>query len=260
MIGKTYFHMAAYRASVGAGLSNVDIAAVNDSILTITNNHFLVPQTADLLAVAGFGVNMDRLLLNTPSLRYVGLPSMWPINIVATVPSPFNIYVPGDNPIKIPQVDEIAMQASQTDAGAQVMTAMVLFGFGKKIIPPGPVYRLRGTASITGVAGAWASGSITMDTTLPQGQYALVGLQVVAANCTGARLIFPGASFRPGTIPVNAAGSIPHPIFARGDLGVYGEFENVNLPNLEILLNTGANSSQVVYMDVVRMGNVGSVA
>lgn len=256
MVSQTFFHLAAYRGSVGAGLTNVDIAAVNDGVLTLTNNHFLVPQEAQLLFAAGFGVNMTRLLLNTPSLRYVGLPSIWPINNVVTVPSPFNLFKGGDFPLKLPKADEIAIQASQNDAGAQQMAALVAFGFNPPAAPSGTRYRLRATATITGVVGAWANGSLTMDTTLPAGIYALVGMQVMAANVLGARLIFPGASFRPGVIPVAADQNITQSIFVDGTLGVFGQFENVNLPNLEIFLGSGANAAQEIFLDVVRMGNV----
>lgn len=250
----TYQHLAAYVGSVTNGVSNMDIALVNDGILTKQNNHAILPQDGQLLLAVVLSADANRARLNTPSVRYVGLPSIVPVNASATVPATPSIYDMTDAPLAIPRADEIAIEGTQDNAGAQTMNVGILFGFGRREIPNGPRYRVRGTATIVGVTGAWANGSIVMDTILPRGTYAVVGLDVTGTGLFLARLIFPGTSYRPGVLCRPSPGIQPAKVFTSGTLGVYGEFDSTNVPNLEIL-QVAANTAQVVYMDVVRIGS-----
>lgn len=251
----TYQHLCCYSGSVAASTANVDMPLVNDGVLTRQNNHAILPQQGQLLLGVTMSADADRTLLNTPSVRYVGLPSVVPVNASATVPTNPAIYDMTDAPLMIPPSDEIAIQGTQNNVGAQTMYTGVWFGFGRREVPAGQRYRVRGTATITGSTGAWVNGSITMDTVLPQGNYAMVGLDVVGAGLFLARLIVPGTSYRPGVLCRQSAGLVPSKIFTNGVLGVYCEFNSVNVPNLEIL-QVSANTAQVIYMDVVRLGGV----
>lgn len=244
-----YFHVAAYRGSVGAAGSDVDIAAVQDNQLTIANSHFVLPMRARLAWAFGAGVNMSRLLLNTPKMRYVGLPSLVPINITATVPSPVNVVDLTEENVLLDMIDEIAVQASSTDAGAQTMTCVVAFQFQYKALQSLPIYNIRATGAITAVAGSWTGGAMTLTQTIPRGTYAVCGMDIVGTNLLAGRLVFAGTGWRPGTIARNSVGAVPHPSLAGPLMGVYGEFDSINLPTLEIL-SGGANVSQEVFLQL----------
>lgn len=251
-MNSTFQHLCAYSGSVTNGVSNVDMPLVNDGILTKQNNHAILPQSGNLLLAVLMSADANRGLLNTPSVRYVGLPSLVPPIVSATVTGNPSVVDFTDGPLSIPQADEIAVQGTQDNAGAQTMDCLVLFGFGRREIPSGPKYRVRGTGTITAVVRTWTNGAIVMDTVLPAGIYAIAGLQVVGAGLFGARLIFPGCSYRPGCLAQQSAGLTPSKLFTNGTLGTYGEFDSVNTPNLEIYA-VSANSAQVIYMDVVRL-------
>lgn len=248
----TYFHTAAYRGAVGAGLTDVDIAAVNDGQLTIANSHFVLQDRARLVWAAGFGVNLSRLLLDTPKMRIVGLPSLVPINVVATVPNPVNVVDMHEWQVLLDKVDEIAVKASSTDAGAQTMTAVVGFQFAYKQPAAMPSYRIRLTGAITAVAGSWVNGTMTLQQSIPRGTYQVAGMDVVGTNLLAARLQFAGSGWRPGVIARNAVSSVPHPMFQSSAMGVFGEFDSINLPNLEIL-SGGANTSQEIFLDLIQI-------
>lgn len=249
----TGLHLAAYYASVADGATNANVAAANDGILTITNSRFIVPQKAEIICTWTLETTVLRMRLNTPKYRFVGLPSLIPVNNSLTIPSPLNIANFIDAPLPVDPVDEIGVEASQSSGGAENNLTLMLLRFENRPLIPGPIYRLRGTAAITAAAGVWASGSITLDQSLPAGRYAIVGLDVIGTNIGGARLIVPGSAYRPGVPARNSRAQIPHPLFARPNLGIWGEFESVNLPNLEIMC-TGANTSQEVYLDVIYLG------
>lgn len=251
----TFWHVAAYSASLTNGSTNVANTIVSDQVLTPSGTTaFILPKPGKLYAAYSAGVSLTSVRINTPSLRYVGLPFVGPVNLTLTVPSPPNVTVWGDNGPTLPVVD--AISAEHTLGGGapeQEMTA-IWFKFGGAPVPGGPVYRLRFTATITAVANAWTTGALTPDSTLPQGTYSVVGMDAFGTNLVLARLIFPGSFFRPGCLARNATGGVPEEIFTDGSMGVYGSFKSVNLPNLEILA-TGANTAQTVFLDLVRTGD-----
>jgi len=253
---ESYFHTFAYSQTTGAAITNTAINGVPDSILTLsTATTFLTPSQAKLVVAFSMGATITRARLNIPSLRYVGLPSMTPIAVGATVPTPLNIWNMLDNPIDLPKVEPISVEGSDTaiDTITSVLWAMMNY----TPIPPGKKYRVRGTGAIAGVVNTWQNGGITLDQVLPQGQYAVTGLDVVAANVIAARLIFAGTGYRPGCPARQTVGAVMHPAFTDGRLGCYGKFENANVPNLEILLGAGgANAAQEVFLDLIRLGDV----
>lgn len=248
----TYWHLCCYSGSVPNTGANNDVAFVTDSVLTKSNNHAILPQDGQLIAAAVIGESLNRVRLNTPAARYVSLPSVVPPIVGTTVPSNPNIANFDDGPLTIPKADEVAFEFTQAGAGAEVQKAGVIFSFGKRPVPSGQKYRIRGTAAITGSTSAWVNGAITLDSTLPRGMYAVVGLQVVATNIFLGRLVFPGASYRPGCLGQESAGLMPAPIFTDGTLGVFGEFDSVNTPALDIIC-LGACNAQTVYMDIIKI-------
>ncbi len=187
-------------------------------------------------------------------MREIGLPYIAPINQTVAAPSPPNLADYGDFGPKPRDADELSVEATHSDAAAQIQYALLWLTFGRKNVPVGRRYRLRNTAAITGVIGSWASGSMVPDQTLPSGIYSIVGMDAFGTNLLGARLIFPGGGFRPGILARNAVGSVPHRLFTSDDLGVFGEFDSVALPTLEIFFEA-ANTVQEVYLDVVRIGD-----
>lgn len=246
------FHVAAYRGAVGAGLANVDIPAVQDGQLTISNSHFVLPKNAQLMWAFGVGTGLSRLRLNTPKMRYVGLPSLTPINTGTTVPSPMNLADMTEAMVLLDTIDEIAIEASSTDAGSQTMTAIVAFSFGVRPAPAMPVFRVRGTTAITQAAGTWVNGGVTLDQTIPRGTYAIVGLDTVGANCLASRLVFSGYGFRPGVIARNSVNAIKNPLFDSNRMGVFGTFDSINFPTVDVFAN-GSGSTQEHFFDLVRM-------
>lgn len=255
MVNKPYFHIAAMRASVTNGTTNSGLTAVTDQILSVNSaGQFLLPQKMQLRLGAGGSANVSRLRINTPSLRYIALPYIAPVNSGLTVASPPNVANYGENGPMLPPADALVVEGTHSGGAPEVMWSVIWLRDGFRPTTPGQLYRMRLTASITGAAGTWVSGSMTPDQTLPSGVYDINGMDVFGTNLIAARLIFPGGNWRPGCLCRNAVTSIQRPEFINGELGCYGTFDSVNLPNLEIYVE-GANTSQEIYLDVVRTGD-----
>lgn len=255
MDNNTYFHLAAFRGSVVNATTNTAIAGVPDSILARSaSNAFLAPGGSRIVVASAGGVNASRSRINTPAMRAVGLPYIAPLGTGVTVQAPPNFANFGSNGPKPNDADEISVEATHTDAAAQIQWALMWLRFGRKEWTPGMRYRLRGTAAITGVVGAWANGAITLDQTLPSGIYQIQGMDAFGTNLLGARLIFPGGGWRPGCLARNAVSSQNDVLWTNGDMGVYGEFDSTAIPQLEVYVEA-ANSAQEVYLDVIRLGD-----
>lgn len=249
------FHLAAFRGSVTNGTTNTPIAGVPDQALARdASSNFLAPPNVNIKLAAAGGVNMSRARVNTPSLREVALPYIAPINQTLAIPSPPNLADFGDYGVMPRFGDSISVEATHSDVAPQVMYALMWLMFGRVQPRAGKVYRTRFTAAITGSAGTWQSGAITLDQVLPAGIYQVVGLDVEGTNLLGARLIFPGAPWRPGVMGRNAINSVPPRIFLTEQLGVFGEFNSVMMPQLEIYVEA-ACTAQEGYMDLIQTTN-----
>lgn len=253
-MNETYWHLAAYSESLTNGLTNTAVDALLDNVLTRTAaGNFILPQPGKLAGMYSAGVNLTRARVNTPSLRYVGLPFGGLINATLATPSPPNLTWWGDNGPTIPTADEISVEHTLGGVAPEQEYSLVWFQFNRREVPAAPTYRILATATITATANAWTSGNMTLDSTLPAGRYAVVGMTAFGTNLNAARLIFPGGGYRPGCLSMNANNGVALPHFTDGRMGVYGTFDSVNTPTLEILAS-GANTAQTVFLDLQRIG------
>lgn len=254
-MNETYWHLAAYYATLTNGSTNAPVAAVSDSVLTLAStNFFLLPRPGKLEAIYSAGVSLTRARINTPSLRYVGLPYGGPVNATLAVPSPYNFTYWGEDGPAMPFGDQISVEHTLGGAAPEAEFSVVFFRFARREQPAGPTYNILFTGTITGVTGAWANGAMTPDSTLPAGKYAITGMHAFGTNLVAARLIFPGTTWRPGVIANNANNGVPMRLFTDGTMGVYGTFSSVNVPNLEVFV-IGANTAQTVFLELVRISD-----
>lgn len=253
MDNSTYFHLAAYRGSVVNGTTNTPIAGVQDAILTKSaSGAFFAPQNGRIIASGAGGINATRARINTPVLRSVGLPYIAPLNATVAIPSPPNLADYGDYG-PLPNVtDEVSIESTHSDVAPQIQYGLLWFRFGMKQQTPGMEYRLRFTAAIAGVIGSWAGGAITFDQNVPAGTYQIVGMDCFGTNLLAARLVFIGGGWRPGVLGRNTLIAVPHPLGLSGRFGVFGEFSNTAIPQLEVYCEA-ANAAQEGYLDVVKI-------
>lgn len=255
MDNRTYFHLSAFRGSVTNGTTNTAIAGVLDNILSRSaNNNFLAPDKSQIVAAVSGGVNASRARINTPAVRQVALPMIAPMSTGVAAINPQNWAYYGSGGPRPQPADEVSVEYTHSDAAPQIGFALMWWVFGRKQPQPGTLYRVRWTATITGVTGSWASGALTFDQTLPSGVYEIQGMDAFGTNLLGARLIFPGGGWRPGVLAHNTLSTQPIEDFTDGTLGAFGQFDSVNVPQLEVYVEA-ANTAQEGFLDLVRIGD-----
>jgi hypothetical protein len=243
-------HLVAFTASV-ANSGNVDVTALSDQVLAISNNHFLPQEDWQLLWAASMSATAQRTRIVSPSNRMITLPFIRPLILAAIPNANPNVAWYLENPFRIRGLEELAVEHSQGAVGAE--RVCVLLGLQRSYdpVPRGDEFTMRGTGTTTLVANAWTNVPVTWADNLPVGEYTCTGLEAIGTTIQAARMIFENQVERPGCIG-NAIGSSRqfYP-FSQHQLGAYGKFRPTRMPIVEVLGNA-ADTAQEFYLKFLR--------
>lgn len=247
-------HGVAFFASVPDLSVYADLAAIFDQATVQFNNRYVFQEDRRVVAAAAYGAGILAARITTPTMRLISYPEIYAVN-QAVAPTGLNaISLPGEHGPLVVMNDEMAVQVSQTSGGASACYGLVWTDPQPRPAPQGQTTTVKCTGAITGVTNSWVSGPLTFVQQLPAGRYVVTGFDVAGTNLLAARLIFPNQPTRP---MVQATGAVTQARLYQwrfGNHGYLGDFHTYAPPQLEIL-QTGANTSQQVVLDVVRVGN-----
>lgn len=247
------FHTLAYRLSI-ADITATDVTPVTDGIMPINNGHFVPGKDMRIPFASYQAAGATRARLISPSLRQLTTPWIKPSALAIVQGAEPHVADYRANPLGVKALEELQFEAFQTTGGAAVVVGIVGLMMGGIVpLPQGDVFTMRGTGTATLTAGAWTQGAITWQDTLPNGLYAIGGLQYIGATALAARLILEEEYFRPGCIGTGLTTSQTHPMFMKGGLGVWGRFNANRMPSIEFLANA-ADTAEEVFLDFVRIG------
>jgi hypothetical protein len=249
-------HLLAYDGAVIASAANQNVAAIVDNVITTSaNNKYIMPARVQVYAAGAMNDFLQRARINAPSLRNEGLPEIFPItvsNLPATIP--LVTYWDRVGPT-VQQNEEVGVEI--TDGASVTLRAHAFVAFRDVVapIPAGKRMRIVGTSTLTLAVGQWVSGNMTLDQTLPYGQYSVIGMAVVCAGSYAARLIFPrSTAWRPGCPTAAGAGAVDAmQAFMAGRLGEWGQFTSVAQPLIEIVGNTAGAQTATIVLDMVQV-------
>jgi hypothetical protein len=239
-----------------ASTNNQNVAASVDNVITTSaNNKYISPGKVQAIAAQALNDFLTRSRINAPSLRNEGLPEVFPLR-VGTVPAtnPDVAYWRDVGPTFQPN-EEIGLEISCGASVALVASGALYIQDKRDPIPPGKRMRIFGTSTITLVANAWASGNITLDQTLPYGTYAVIGMAAKLTNGFLARLIFPRTGvWRPGCPASPSTGQADFAqYFLAGNLGLWGIFNSIAQPLVEVFGITAGSQTVNLILDLVQV-------
>lgn len=243
------YHTAAFFASLGS-VTDSNLAALADRFLAPSNNRFILFDTWQLVWAAAFGTTLDRVRLNSPTVNIPTQSFIRPIQQVAVPATDPNVADYRLAPFLLRPNEEFGLDATTNAAGPANTTVVVGLMDRPQPISPGRIWTLRGTSTVAAVANAWTNlATITWANTLSGGWYEIVGLEVQSANAIAARVVIPGQAYFPGALSITGLGNRSHAMFSKGGLGVWGRFQAINIPTIDVLCNA-ADAAHVIYMDI----------
>lgn len=247
-------HIAAYRSLVDQAGAATALTALTDQAVATDGTFVRVPTALKNLVAEAFFTGVTTAFtfarVESPLLRQLVNQSLSVRGFIADDSKIQNVQWHGDLPRGL-DANEGLEFVTNTDAAAAIeLHGLVWLADGPVQPAKGNIFTTRATAAITAVNTGWTAGLLTFTERLPYANYDVVGLRVLAADGTAARLVFPGLPFRPG-VPVEQAETILEPSWFRyGKAGVFGTFDLNQPPTLEVF--GGAAVAQVVYLDLIK--------
>jgi hypothetical protein len=248
------YHTCAYTLLIGS-TADTDVPAVQDDIIQIQNNHFILPQDMRLLAAMAMSPTIARARLVSPTLRQIANPYIRPVQSSAVPGNNPDFYPIAPNPTLLRAFEETQILGTAAPATTERFTTLLWIGDGPTMWPVGNLYPLRWTSSSAAVANAWTTIQIVFQDVIPSGVYTAVMSEHFSANAQAHRWIFSNQVWRPGQIssPSNQ-NRLPYEMY-EGFLGQLGVFRSNDLPRFQCLCN-GADAAHEGYMWVMRTGNL----
>lgn len=257
------FHTACYNESVGS-VTNEDITAALDEVLTRRNSHLILTEEYDLLALHGSGSLLSRMRFANAALTQLGSNHIWPLDVSATIPDLPQVLDRRDSPMRLPMNEEITIEGSTTAVGPSDVNAVLWLGTpGWNMSFPAHRDRLTPRATVVITAGAEAAwtplSELVFERDLLNGVYAVVGAAVVAPNAVAFRFRFPdqqpfrGKQLRPGGLVQNATNLRPNAM-QWGGLGEWGRFHTFSPPEVQVFDDT-AGGTYEVRLDLLYLGS-----
>jgi len=246
------FHLCAFFKAL-ANVANTDCPAVSDDILTIQNNHFLMPQDLDVLAAYASAVTLTQARINSPTVRQINPDYIRPFSAALLPVSnpPVKKYPPGI--LRLNAQEEVQIEATDSAAGPNNFYALLWLTTGITPAPVGDIHWCRFTSTTTHVASAWTTIAYTLETGLPPGEYAMIASECINTTGIAHRWIFDNQFWRPGFLSQAALASRIDEAAYQYKYGDMGHFRTYSLPRLQVLSNA-ADTAAEGYMAVVRIG------
>lgn len=257
-------HLAAFYQSVDPAGVFVQLAAPDDSQLTVKSPKIQVPALNQIIAIAGLLDNTvaPELRLVAPSLLLLSRHQVAPLNVAvaaAVAPmSPHRLQDLRNNPIILVPSEQLTVEILTNPALPQIQSVLILFADKAPTPIVGKMFTARASVANALVPGTWSANTLTFDDQLPRGRYAIVGFRCESTTVIASRINIPQQAFRPGCMGSLTSSDIADSMFRSGELGSWGEFEDVDNLNVETLAAAAdAAAVQEYFVDLiqVRPGN-----
>lgn len=246
------FHLAWGSLSFAGAGGPTTVPFFNDPAITIANSNVYPSSDMLLIAAAQIGTPITQVRFQSPSIRPTGIPYVRPQLGNSAVPINNTPWMDlRASPFRVRGREEFNIQATATGAG-RANTAILLQD-SRVPPPPGDIYAIRATSATAAVASTPTLVTLTWADSLPTGRYAVVWADLISTTCQFFRLNFVNQTWRPGFSGMVTESMNQAAVWVPGALGVWGTFDNVSMPQCEILCSA-ADATQILYLYVVKIG------
>jgi len=252
------FTLVSFYQSIDPAAVYTAINAVLDQHVRVNGTDLFVPELNKIVAAAaGVETTVESFMrLTSPSMRAMARFQIAPFNgAAAGAVEPASPHVITDlrtSPFELVAQETLNAELNSNPAAAQIQWALIWLADAPIAPVNGKMFTTRATGATALVAGTWTPVPVTFDEDLPRGRYQLVGMRCRSTGCIAGRMNFIGGRWRPGCMGVDAQTDLEHPMFRNGGLGVWGEFEDVDTPSVEVL-SVSADAAQSFEFDLIQV-------
>lgn len=247
------FHLAGYSASQDSAVL-LNAAGIPDQSLQVNVNDIIIPSDLNYLVAAyAVGPNLTRAALISPSLRAVFNQEIFGLDVAAVPTEQLLVEWYGQNAIALAPGEPVNAQFAESAAGASRGTILVWLCDNIPAPVLADMRTIRVTSTTAVVANTWSNINLTFNDVLPSGTWGIAGAMLQSANMMAFRFVFKGGYYRPGAVGITTLNQRQNTLFRHGNMGIWGTFENLTPPSVDILAN-GADASFQGVLDLVRLG------
>lgn len=248
---------------VGATAALTVVTPVADAHVTIDGNNVVVPsQLPKLLgAWACYGTGLAAgaptfAQLQSPALRRVFQQDISRISDGLADVEEEHVHLFPDSPLPLDPDEGLQAWTAHGALALGETTVGVFLCDGPLAKVSGEIRTIRFTSVCAPVTRVWTLGVLGVVQQLPTGTYQVVGARVINATEMGLfRLVFTGYDWRPGGVMSHAVIAHEAIQFREGRLGVWGTFDWMHLPRIEICSMLAAPvANPQVLLDVIKVG------
>lgn len=254
-------HLVAWQEAIDSATPIVVNNVVDDVLTRSGTERYLVPPDYRFVRWAmATGPSLTRAFLRTPSMgvrrfdfeispraRGTNLLSLDQIEVARPLRA-----------LELIGGEEIEFQAAEDAVGASQVNGFVALSPAElPPVPDGDIRINRSTATVTLTAFAWTSVSLTLDTSLEPGTYALIGFIASSANLIAARVNIRGQQYRPGMPGLAGAEEVAHDFDPANFWPLMGynmgSFTHITVPEVQFFASV-ADTAERVFFYSVRTG------
>lgn len=243
--------LSVFSSSIAGSASNALISAIPDNVVTTQNNRIVPPVDRYVIAAIGGGTDMTMLFMDSPTLSQNGRPSIYPIDNGTFGGNLTPIMYSGKNGLSLPGREQVGLLSTNANVGAQTHFGALWHCERFREAPPGPYKTVQMTVTGSGGNLVWSLLTPQLTAGLKRGRYRCVGMAAQGTNLLFGRLVFPQQVDRPGCLCTADATTYQMDYFRNGNSGVFGDFDNDNLPQFEGFGNGALAGTIIIYMDII---------
>jgi hypothetical protein len=257
------FTLVAYSMQrVGATAALTVVTPVADAHVTIDGNNIVVPKALSKLlgAYCSYGTGLAAGAPTLAQLQSPGLRRIFQQDISRMSDTVYDlenshIQMYPDSPLPLDADEGLQAWTAHGALALGETTVGVFLSDGPAVKVSGEIRTMRFTSVCAPVTRVWTLGALAVVQQLPMGTYQVVGARVYNATESGLfRLIFTGYDWRPGGLLTHSVIRDEPEMFRDGNLGVWGTFDWMHLPRIEICSVLAAPvANPTVILDLIKV-------
>jgi len=235
------------------------IAGVADQSHRVNGDDIYIGKHNQIVGAYAYGYAIGDCRLSAPSLRRVSTIYIAPlVNDLGGYGQFTSKHLDWRGDCSLPLITNEALNVYSQGGVNAAHNCLVGVWLAEAPITPvkGGIWTVKASHAVSAVEKAWVNTELTWSDDLPVGRYQIVGARAYMVSGGLFRFVFIGAAHRPGGVCVHEQFLQEDNVQRKGGMGVWGEFDSVTPPSVEVITPLPAGDAGGIYMriDLIKIG------